>query len=31
MDMMNAEDLKRFFTGEKPLYVANPKVFQNKE
>ena len=31
MDMMNAEDLKRFFKGEKPLYVANPKVFQSKK
>jgi D-3-phosphoglycerate dehydrogenase len=27
MDMMNAEDLKRFFQGKKPLFVANPKVF----
>jgi len=26
MDMMNAEDLARFFRGEKPLYVANPEV-----
>lgn len=28
MDMMNAEDLKRFFGGQRPLYVVNPKVFE---
>ncbi|MEM2660774.1 MAG: phosphoglycerate dehydrogenase [Nitrososphaeria archaeon] len=26
-DLMNAEDLKRFFEGQKPIYVANPKVY----
>ncbi|MGQ9781140.1 MAG: phosphoglycerate dehydrogenase [Nitrososphaeria archaeon] len=30
MDMMNAEDLRRFFCGERPLYVANPKVFEDR-
>jgi len=28
MDKMNAEDLERFFRGERPLHVANPKVFE---
>jgi D-3-phosphoglycerate dehydrogenase len=28
MDMMNAEDLKRFFKGERPLHVANPEVYK---
>lgn len=27
-DLMNAEDLRRFFNGERPLYVANPKVYK---
>jgi len=26
-DLMNAEDLKRFFSGQRPLYVANPQVY----
>jgi D-3-phosphoglycerate dehydrogenase len=26
MDLMNAQDLFRFFKGEKPIYVANPEV-----
>ncbi|MGD0330697.1 MAG: phosphoglycerate dehydrogenase [Nitrososphaeria archaeon] len=30
MDMMNAEDLKRFFQGKKPLFVANPIMFNGK-
>ena len=28
MDMMNAEDLARFFKGEKPIYMANPEVLK---
>jgi D-3-phosphoglycerate dehydrogenase len=28
MDMMNAEDIVRFFRGEKPLYVANSEVLE---
>jgi len=28
MDMMNAEDIVRFFKGEKPIYVANPEVLE---
>jgi D-3-phosphoglycerate dehydrogenase len=27
-DIMNAEDLRRFFNGERPLYVANPQVYK---
>ncbi|MBC7090887.1 MAG: phosphoglycerate dehydrogenase [Nitrososphaeria archaeon] len=27
-DLMNAEDLRRFFNGERPLYVANPQVYK---
>jgi len=28
MDMMNAEDIVRFFRGEKPQYTANPEVLE---
>ena len=28
MDMMNAEDIVRFFKGQKPRYVANPSVLE---
>lgn len=28
MDMMNAEDIVKFFKGEKPTYVANPSVLE---
>lgn len=28
MDMMNAEDVIKFFRGEKPRYVANPEVLE---
>lgn len=26
-DLMNAEDLRRFFNGQKPVFVANPQVY----
>ncbi|MCX8188940.1 MAG: phosphoglycerate dehydrogenase [Nitrososphaeria archaeon] len=26
-DLMNAEDLRRFFNGQKPTYIANPQVY----
>ncbi len=26
-DLMNAEDLRRFFNGQRPIYVANPQVY----
>jgi len=28
MDLMNAEDVVRFFRGKKPKYVANPEVLE---
>jgi D-3-phosphoglycerate dehydrogenase len=28
MDLVNAEDVVKFFKGEKPLYIANPEVTQ---
>ncbi len=28
MDLVNAEDVVRFFKGEKPMYIANPEVLQ---
>ncbi|MCD6484702.1 MAG: phosphoglycerate dehydrogenase [Candidatus Odinarchaeota archaeon] len=31
MDLTIAEDIIRFFKGEKPRYIANPEVIKNKE
>jgi len=31
MDMMNAEDLVRFFSGKKPRHIANPEVLKKLE
>jgi len=28
MDMVNAEDIVRFFKGQKPIYIANPETLQ---
>lgn len=28
MDMMNAEDIVKFFRGEKPIYISNPEVLK---
>ncbi|RLE68584.1 MAG: hydroxyacid dehydrogenase, partial [Thermoprotei archaeon] len=30
MDMAVAQDLLRFFKGERPLHVANPQVFEKR-